>query len=376
MPAPPRLAYDAIYHIWNRGVNHSTIFLEDDNYRYFLKLYVKHIEPVAETYAYCLLPNHFHFLIRTRTAEAQAAYRQAEQLGLATIIPPSQAFSNLFNAYVRAFNKRHNRTGGLFEDRFGRKQVSTDGYLSHLTVYIHQNPLKHGLVDDIRDWRYGSYDALAHERPTRLQRDEVISWFGTAERFAAAHATTIRDLHDRLHRHRPTPLKHLYRPPRRRVVLRRPDPHSNAAALCVYGRPRLRSVDGDDSMTTRIIVELPDAVYRRIETLARESRRAVTDVVADVVTRSMQPYPVDPKREAMQRETDAFRRLHAALWRDFPGQVVALTGGEVVDHDLDPVALLRRVQQAYPGRTVLRRKVEQSPETILHFRSPRLAAPQ
>lgn len=194
MPAPPPLAYDAIYHIWNRGVNRTTIFHNDDNYRYFLQLYVKHIEPVAETYAYCLLPNHFHFLIRTRTADAQAAYRQARQTAIAGIIEPSQAFSNLFNAYVRAFNKRNGRTGGLFEARFGRKQVTTDAYLSHLVVYIHQNPLKHGLVDSVSDWRYSSYMALADERPSRVRRGEVLSWFGSEDGFVQAHATTAADL--------------------------------------------------------------------------------------------------------------------------------------------------------------------------------------
>jgi putative transposase len=190
MPAPSELKYDAIYHIWNRGVNHGSIFLEDENYRYFLKLYIHHIEPVVATYAYCLLPNHFHLLIRTRTEDDQRAYRQAIQVGLARSLSPSQAFSNFFNAYVRAFNKRHGRTGGLFEDRFGRKLVQTDVYLSQLVTYIHQNPLKHGLVDNLQDWRYSSFDALANNRLTRADRVEVLSWFGSESNFIAAHRKT------------------------------------------------------------------------------------------------------------------------------------------------------------------------------------------
>ena len=190
MPAPSELHDDTIYHIWNRGVNHATIFRGDENYRYFLSLYIHHIEPVAETYAYCLLPNHFHFLIRTRTAEGQRAYRQAIQVGLARCLPPSQAFSNLFNAYVRAYNRRYQRTGGLFEDRFGRKPVSTDAYLARLVVYIHQNPVKHGLVARPEEWVYSSYDALANGRPSRVRGDEVMSWFGSASNFRSAHAKT------------------------------------------------------------------------------------------------------------------------------------------------------------------------------------------
>ncbi len=142
MPDPPPLYFDAIYHIWNRGVNRSSIFLNDENYRYFLQLYIHHIEPVAKTYAYCLLPNHFHLLVRTRSEAGQREYRQRVPGDLTGCLSPSQAFSNLFNAYVRAFNQYHKRSGSLFEGRFGRKQVETNNYLAQLVIYIHQNPLK------------------------------------------------------------------------------------------------------------------------------------------------------------------------------------------------------------------------------------------
>ena len=122
-------------------------------------------------------------------------------------------------------------------------------------------------------------------------------------------------------------------------------------------------------MSTRIVVDLPDHVYRRIETLARQSRRDVNDVVAEVVSRSVHPFPVNANREAMQRETAAYRRLHPSLITEFSGRYVAILDGKLVDHDADPVALLLRVREDYPGRTVLRRKVEPTPEVTLHFRS-------
>ncbi len=78
----------------------------------------------------------------------------------------------------------------MFEDRFGRKPVATDAYLAQLVMYIHQNPLKHGLVDDIRNWVYSSYDALAVGKNTRLNRAEVISWFGSESNFVASHRKT------------------------------------------------------------------------------------------------------------------------------------------------------------------------------------------
>ena len=76
MSSPSPLELGKYYHIYNRGNNGESIFLEDRNYTYFLQLYIKYIEPIALTYAYCLLRNHFHFLIRTKTvAEQELEYR-------------------------------------------------------------------------------------------------------------------------------------------------------------------------------------------------------------------------------------------------------------------------------------------------------------
>src|SRR5690625_3170448 len=86
------------YHIFNRGNNKQPIFLEDANYFYFLKLVKKHILPIADIYSYCLLNNHFHLLVKIK--------EECEK-------NPSQSFSNLFNAYSKAFNKRYKRTGSL-----------------------------------------------------------------------------------------------------------------------------------------------------------------------------------------------------------------------------------------------------------------------
>ena len=73
MPSPPPLSHDCYYHIYNRGNNRETLFKEERNYRDFLKLYAKHIEPIADTFAYCLLPNHFHLLVRIKGEEEISA---------------------------------------------------------------------------------------------------------------------------------------------------------------------------------------------------------------------------------------------------------------------------------------------------------------
>ena len=122
-------------------------------------------------------------------------------------------------------------------------------------------------------------------------------------------------------------------------------------------------------MTTKVIINLPDHVYRRVESIARQSQRPVDAVVADVVARSVRAFPVATGREAMLREIEAFRSMHATLRRDHLGEYVAIHGGRLVDHDPDPVALLRRVRREYPGQTVLRRKVEDAAEVVLCCRS-------
>ena len=106
---------------------------------------------------------------------------------------PSQQFGNLFNAYTKAINKSYDRTGSLFQNPFGRKMVTSDAYFVRLITYIHQNPRKHGLVDDFRDWIYSSYHAHASEKTTLLKRDAVLAWFGDRAGFDAFHCQEITE---------------------------------------------------------------------------------------------------------------------------------------------------------------------------------------
>jgi REP element-mobilizing transposase RayT len=179
------------YHIYNRGNNREDLFIEKRNYPYFLTLYSKHIEPIAETYAYCLLRNHFHLLVRVKTEEE---YRQTSQVsktcdvsGAKKKFNPSQGFANLFNAYAKAINKGYGRTGSLFEERFGRIPVTNTSYFETLIFYIHYNPQKHGFVGDFRDWQWSSYLTLLDTGNTRLKRDEVLGIFGGVKGFEEFH---------------------------------------------------------------------------------------------------------------------------------------------------------------------------------------------
>jgi REP element-mobilizing transposase RayT len=180
------------YHIYNRGNNRENLFLEKRNYPYFLSLYAKHIEPIADTFAYCLMRNHLHVSLRIKTEEEWRKTSQVLEIcEVSSSKPkkfnPSQAFSNLFNAYAKAINKGYGRTGSLFEERFGRIPVTNDSYFANLIFYIHYNPQKHGFVGDFRDWEWSSYHALIGTGETKLKRDEVLSMFNGRKGFEEFH---------------------------------------------------------------------------------------------------------------------------------------------------------------------------------------------
>ena len=146
MSHPEPLQVDQYYHIYNRGNNGGLLFLDERNPPYFLNLYAKYVDPVAETYAYCLMRNHFHFLVRIREYDQlEQTFRSNRTWRSHADSYPSLAFSRLFSTYAKAINRRHHRTGSLFEKPFKRKLVDSDGYFACLVAYIHLSPQKHSL---------------------------------------------------------------------------------------------------------------------------------------------------------------------------------------------------------------------------------------
>ena len=191
MTSPHALLYDCYYHIYNRGNNRENIFVEERNYVHFLKLYVKYIDPVAETFAYSLLRNHFHVLVRIKSEdEISLPNKTGKPIGPGFA---SQQFSNFFNAYAKSINKAYNRTGSLFQHPFGRVAVTSDRQFFNAVRYIHQNPQKHQFVTDFRDWKWSSYESLVSDRPTHLGRETVLEWFRTRQEYLQLHAEWVLD---------------------------------------------------------------------------------------------------------------------------------------------------------------------------------------
>jgi REP element-mobilizing transposase RayT len=185
MSKPAPLQYGNYYHIYNRGNNRENIFIEERNYHYFLELYAKYIEQIADTFAYCLLRNHFHFFIRVKEI--------SEFEDTSKIPSPSHEFGNLFNAYAKAINKAYGRTGSLFQNPFGRNVITSEEHLHHLIIYIHRNPQKHGFVADYRAYPFSSYQAMISNKRTQVQRETVLSWFDGYDHFVMCHEQEMDD---------------------------------------------------------------------------------------------------------------------------------------------------------------------------------------
>jgi hypothetical protein len=197
---------EKFYHIYNRGINGEELFKQERNYAYFLNKYANYLEPVVETYAYCLLKNHFHLLIKVKqniteptgnldlTGFENLSGLKHEKGLHHTDNLVSKKFSDLFNSYTKSINKACNRTGSLFETPFKRIEVTNDLYLTRLIWYIHHNPQKHGFVSDFRDYPYSSYHAHLSNKNTKLKRDDVIEWFGGMSLFKNFHTEKQNEL--------------------------------------------------------------------------------------------------------------------------------------------------------------------------------------
>ena len=154
-----------IYHIYNQGNNRETIFYFDDDYMEYLKLFRKFVYPHCKVLAYCLMPNHFHFLIYA--TEDSATIKRVGNIDSCEL---SNAFRLLQSRYAQYINKQKDRTGSLFRQKANAKPMSDGDNHYQFTAfqYIHQNPYRAGLVKKMEDWRYSSFVDFAGLRKGTL----------------------------------------------------------------------------------------------------------------------------------------------------------------------------------------------------------------
>jgi putative transposase len=191
------LEYGSFYHIYNRGINGCTVFTEADNYFCFLDLYQKYITPVANTYAWVLMRNHFHLLIKVKKEneipflptlkgnlhkDSDENHLEETEFNKKKYNQTNQ-FSHLFNAYAKIFNKKYYRTGSLWEHPFRRIKIETLEQLLYLIYYIHHNPIHHGFCSHFLEYPWSSYLTMVSPKKTNLKRSEVLKWFNDINNF-------------------------------------------------------------------------------------------------------------------------------------------------------------------------------------------------
>jgi REP element-mobilizing transposase RayT len=178
------------------------MFKEERNYAYFLKKYAQYLTPVVETYAYCLLKNHFHILIRVKSQEELRQFYKNSSVNISKAYDEglhspefivSKQFSRLFSSFTQAINKSVGRTGSLIETPFKRIEVDTENYVTHLIWYIHNNAKKHGIVRDFRDYAHSSYHSHLATNSTKLARKQVLAWFGGVDQYRKFHESQMEE---------------------------------------------------------------------------------------------------------------------------------------------------------------------------------------
>ena len=217
---------DKIYHFFNRGNNKENIFIEEENYQYFLGLYHKYLAEFVDVYSYCLLPNHFHFVFKIRCLNRPTRFskltrptrfskpsrseedeilkpsrfkeeanrpsrflkptRSGSEPKFETINKQrtdlSQAISNLFNAYTKAINKKYSRRGSLFQKHPKKVELLDIEQLQNVILYVNTNSNHHN-IGEYETYKYSSYLAIVSNKKTLINRAKVLSFFDTKENF-------------------------------------------------------------------------------------------------------------------------------------------------------------------------------------------------
>jgi len=180
---------NTIYHVFNQGNNRQQIFLQDKNYIFFLCKVRKHLLPYIDILAYCLMPNHFHFLIHTSEDACKVARNKKTGSSIHNQQILAREWGVLLSGYTKAINKQEGRTGSLFRGQTKYKECFYEGFatvdhsdnLAYAPTcfrYVHQNPVKAGLVAKSTEWLYSSAMDYAKLRNGTLCNQVLAQDFG------------------------------------------------------------------------------------------------------------------------------------------------------------------------------------------------------
>jgi|AntRauTorckE5430_2_1112549.scaffolds.fasta_scaffold02487_4 REP element-mobilizing transposase RayT len=151
-----KIPLDYIFHIYNRSNDRSTLFHEDENYRFFLTKMARQLKLVCHLLGYCIMPNHFHFLLIPKHP-LREGYVLDDQFKSTMPSPElSEAMKRLLMGFTKSYNKHYGLVGSRFQQHTNAKYHGNN--LKFGLDYLHENPVKGNLVRDASEWEFSSFN--------------------------------------------------------------------------------------------------------------------------------------------------------------------------------------------------------------------------
>ena len=194
------LTEGSYYHIYNRTINQETLFKDYPDRHYFLKQWHSYLGNYLDTYAYCLMANHFHFIVQVKTVDNhfRDSVRKENTVAAVSFLNDEKdlntfledQFKRFFSSLAHTFNKKYKRHGSVFQKRFKRIELVTLAQILNKICYTHHNPLHHNAAYEYVAWEFSSYKAYISNKITKVNRTEGLKLFdelGRVDTFISYH---------------------------------------------------------------------------------------------------------------------------------------------------------------------------------------------
>ncbi len=171
------------YHINNKALPSKNLFFNEDDYLFFLQTFDKYLSDVFHVYAWCLLPNHFHFLVSVKeNIELENTHQEI-----------TKKIKNFFLSYSLSIKHKKMIEHQIFAPRYKHILVEDNAYLSSLIIYIHINPYHHQINNDWEHYKWSSYQRICNLAASKLEVNWVLNWFNGLEAFRNTHQENIKE---------------------------------------------------------------------------------------------------------------------------------------------------------------------------------------
>jgi putative transposase len=201
------------YHIVFKSIDGLLLFRSDADYSVFLQRFYKFTNLAVENWAYCLLNNHAHFIVKLKTHEEVIRNITDIDLAVQTVAMKKllvnsndesvfdEMLERQLNSFMVSFvnytKNKYGHNGGVFQKPFKRVVITTDAHLQQAIVYVHANSVKHNISNDYERYIYSSYISISKNTNTYCEREKVIDFFGGANKFVELHTAQVKYYYNR-----------------------------------------------------------------------------------------------------------------------------------------------------------------------------------